>query len=206
MNPQQKDSFYLYFFKKNKTYLKLDNSIKAKEFLLKIYGHNEEKLKPYFSFFAAIKNLFQPIEFDMFEEKEIVFSSALNLKKAANIFNNSLSFKIPEWFQNFAQAYANYHDLKTENISLPQYSKEKIVEYAFYTQNSEQNKLLKEKHDELKNQFIALLKRFFVEMSDSNFSQEEQLFYAKTFIQKNYIENSFSSSKLSINNQKTNKI
>lgn len=206
LKSNQKDSFYLQFFKKNKSYLKLTNSSKAKDFLLQIYGHNEEKLKPYFSFFSTIKNLFQPIEFDIFEEKEIVFSSALNMKKVMKIFNNNPEFHIFEWLHQFAQAYANYHNLKIEYISLPQYAKERILECAFYTQNSEQNKLFKQKHDELKNQFNSLLKSFFVEMSQSNFSKEELSFYAKTFIQKHYIENSFYSSQPFMNNQKTKKI
>lgn len=81
------DNFYLKFFKSRKNQIKNANCGPAvKDFLLTIYGRDEEKLKPYCVFFNYIKELFEEIDLDIVEPTpEFTVLSRFNCRKASKL-------------------------------------------------------------------------------------------------------------------------
>lgn len=127
---EEKDKFYLKFFKLRKNQLKDKVGEEVEMFLMSLYRDNQEKLEPYFSFFPNIKNNFNDIELNIEEPGYVIFSLRLNIRKAAKQLSNMSEVIAEEWIRVFSGSMAKKYNLwcQMENIDKPK----AIHEIRFY--------------------------------------------------------------------------
>lgn len=127
---EEKDKFYIKFFKARKNQLKGKTGEAAENLLMTMYKGDENSLKPYFDFFSNIKNKFNDINLDIEESGYVIFSQRLNLRKAAKILERQAESKVHDWIEKFSQYMAkNYQTWSSiEIVDKPKY----IIEIRFY--------------------------------------------------------------------------
>lgn len=127
---EQKDQFYLKFFKARQNQIKNKVGEDAELFLMSLYKNNTEKLEPYFSFFPNIKNIFNEIELDIEEPGYIIFSVRLSVRKAAKQLSNIAEDIVESWIKVFTDHLAKKYKVWSyiENIDKPK----AVHEIRFY--------------------------------------------------------------------------
>lgn len=132
---QEKDKFYLKFFKSRKNQLKGNTGEYAEKFLMKMYEGKEEPLKPYFDFFSNVKHQFREIELNIEEPGHVIFSQRLNVRKAAKILKGMSESGVQKWIEKFSMYMAkNYQFLgRLEEID----KSNAIVEIRWYSRDKE---------------------------------------------------------------------
>lgn len=136
-NEEQKDQFYLRFFKARKNQIKDKTGEAAENFLMTLYTNNQTKLEPYFTFFPNINNHFNEIELNIEEPGYVVLNLHLNMRKAAKQLSNISEIKVTEWVKDFSGSFAKKHNLWSvmEAVDKPKaifevrlYKKEETIE------------------------------------------------------------------------------
>ncbi len=145
------DKFYVKYFKARKNQIKYPHTgPKVKDFLLNLYGRDEEKLSPYFPFFNHIKQEFDEIPWEVDEMKSpYVVAIRINCRKASQILciPNFHETQIENEIQSFLYGFKSYKNL--DEISMEDVDKnKKIVEFRCYSQEpinqAELNNLIKD--------------------------------------------------------------
>lgn len=123
-NEEELDNFYYKFFKSRKNQIKGPiYGPKFRDFLLEIYGRNEEKLKPYFEFSNYVKQEFHNIDLNFIELiSNNVIATRINCRKASKLLcipyygeiqiNSEISSFVHaiKDFMNFDQVTVEYFD------------------------------------------------------------------------------------------------
>lgn len=181
---EEKDKFYLKFFKLRKNQLKDKVGEEVEMFLMSLYSYNEEKLEPYFSFFPNIKNNFNDIELNIEEPGYVIFSLRLNIRKAAKQLSNISEVLAEEWIRVFSGSMAKKYSLwcQMENIDKPK----AIHEIRFYKSelNTEVNeKVSVENYQKTLKSFLVYMSKL-SEKPNINFEYVEKWMFQKDLKEK----------------------
>jgi len=146
------DNFYLKFLKARKN--QINNSTygpKVKTFLVKQYGFIEEKLSPYSSFFNYIKEMYEKVDLDIFEEVPLLtVVSKINYRKATKLlcipgYHDTLIKRTITDFMRLIQGHKGIKQLYIED------SGPGVMEIRCYTDNPLTQK---EINDEIRDYLI----------------------------------------------------
>jgi hypothetical protein len=139
LDEKESHDFYLKFFKARKNQIKDSRTgPKVRDFLLKKYGYDEEKLSPYFEFFNYVKELFQEIDLDFNEPlPKTTITSRISCRKAAKLLciDGHDEDKIKNVISSFVNAMREYK--KIDHAYVDEIDKSKaVIEVRCYTNNS----------------------------------------------------------------------
>lgn len=109
----EKDNFYVLFFKSREKKLVGEFGRRVEGLLLDLYGKNREKLEVYESFFVNIKNVFNEVDLDVFDEIFGIFTVRLNIKKASRLLNGYNENLLFNTVVDFSNSYAKLYDVQS---------------------------------------------------------------------------------------------